>query len=57
MTKRIYITSEQARAARALLNWTLANAAKNTGVSAATLGRFEDGADIQHGTMMLITIA
>jgi transcriptional regulator with XRE-family HTH domain len=50
MTLRVLMSSEQCRAARALLDWPQSELASRTGVTRATIGVFERGQLIRPST-------
>jgi transcriptional regulator with XRE-family HTH domain len=46
----------QCRAARALLNWTQADLARETGLSAVTIREFENGRDMRSSNQTLLQL-
>ncbi len=50
------ITSEQCRAARALLNWTQSELARRVSVSAVSLRAFEKGGEMRESNLKLLKL-
>ena len=50
------ISSEQIKGARALLGWSAASLAKNSGVGATTIRRYEMGSGIPNGNVQSLLV-